>query len=69
MADNLLITRMLRQAVDISFQWAGARWKVFTQEQTFCLSPEKESGKNIKYVDQQDGNKNILTYVIETSDA
>ena len=28
---------------------------------------EKESGKNIKYVDQQDGNKKYTPYVIETS--
>ena len=28
---------------------------------------EKESGKNMKYVDQQDGNKKYIPYVIETS--
>ena len=44
---TLLITRMLRQTLNISFQWAGARWKVFIQEQTLIYLSMKKSQERI----------------------
>ncbi|MAW07241.1 MAG: glycine--tRNA ligase [Halobacteriovoraceae bacterium] len=66
--DNLAHYADAATDIEYKFPMGWGEMEGIHSRTDFDLSQhEKESGKNMKYVDQQDGNKKYVPYVVETS--